>query len=129
VIVVSGFVGCYEDGSPTLLGRGGSDATALFLADELNAVECRLIKDVDGLYPEDPAQHTGLRPFAEASWDTAMSCCGPLIQQKAVRFARMKNRPFRICALDSHGGTLIGTSTDRFAGDELSTITQKEVSP
>jgi homoserine dehydrogenase len=127
VIVVSGFVGCYEDGSPTLLGRGGSDATALFLAHELNAAECRLIKDVDGLYPEDPALKCGQQPFAEASWDTAMLCCGPLIQEKAVRYARSKNLPFRICALASRGGTWIGSPHDRFTGDKTSKPSQKEV--
>src|SRR5438270_2555959 len=55
VAVAPGFVGRAEDGSTSLLGRGGSDLTALFLAQRLGAEHCRLIKDVDGLYEYDPA--------------------------------------------------------------------------
>ena len=49
VVIVPGFSGRRADGSPALLGRGGSDLTALFLAHGLKAEECRLLKDVDGL--------------------------------------------------------------------------------
>ncbi len=118
VIVVSGFVGCFEDNSPALLGRGGSDATALFLASALDATECRLVKDVDGLYPEDPALAGDLRPFVEARWDTALACCGPLIQEKAIRYAQSRNRPFRVCTVASRSGTWIGTTRDRFDRSE-----------
>lgn len=118
VVVVSGFVGRYEDGSPTLLGRGGSDTTALFLAHALDACECRLVKDVDGLYPEDPAHKKGQRPYAEATWQTALARCGALLQEKALRYAQSRGRPFRVCALAGRGGTWIGADRDRFAGTE-----------
>ena len=50
VCVVPGFVGRTRRGVPSLLGRGGSDLTALFLGQRLGATRCRLIKDVKGLY-------------------------------------------------------------------------------
>jgi homoserine dehydrogenase len=53
VVVVSGFGGVDQSGSPTLLGRGGSDLTALFLAERLDA-RCVLVKDTDGLFEFDP---------------------------------------------------------------------------
>src|SRR5215218_131446 len=54
VVVLPGFVGRDADGGTTLLGRGGSDLTALFLAERLEG-RCVLVKDVDGLYTADPA--------------------------------------------------------------------------
>src|SRR5688572_29172880 len=50
VVVVPGFVALGGDGAPVLLGRGGSDLTAIFLGARLGARRVRLIKDVDGLY-------------------------------------------------------------------------------
>ena len=58
VVVLPGFVGQAQTGQTTLLGRGGSDLTALFLAKSLGGY-CRLIKDVDGLYTSDPNSKTG----------------------------------------------------------------------
>ena len=61
VVVLSGFVGCDSEGRTSLLGRGGSDLTALFVAHRLGADTCRLIKDVDGLYEWDPSVGEGAR--------------------------------------------------------------------
>lgn len=44
VVVLPGFVGRGDNGDTTLLGRGGSDLTALFLAHRLGA-RCVLVKD------------------------------------------------------------------------------------
>jgi len=54
VPVVPGFQGIRADGELVTLGRGGSDVTAVFLASELSARECHLVKDVDGIYDQDP---------------------------------------------------------------------------
>ena len=69
VAVVPGFAGIDARGRTVLLGRGGSDLSALFLAHALGA-RCRLLKDVDGLYEWDPAR-PGPRPrrYATAKWD------------------------------------------------------------
>src|SRR5688572_26683553 len=56
VVIVSGFTGINGDGDLTLLGRGGTDYTALFLAQQL-AAECVLLKDVDDLYESNPSNN------------------------------------------------------------------------
>ncbi|WP_457920410.1 amino acid kinase family protein, partial [Ligilactobacillus murinus] len=38
----------------TTLGRGGSDTTAVALAAAMNADECEIYSDVDGVYTADP---------------------------------------------------------------------------
>ena len=84
VVVLPGFVGRGEQGDTTLLGRGGSDFSALFLAHHLRA-NCILIKDVEGLYTSDPAGQTvrGSR-FEQASYETALRLGGSVVQHKAV---------------------------------------------
>ena len=96
VLVLPGFFAAHAEGGLALLGRGGSDLTALFLASELRC-RCLLLKDVDGLYESDPTEaSTGSaaretktpRRFALADYATAEERAGPLLQAKALRFAR-----------------------------------------
>jgi aspartate kinase len=54
VVVVAGFQGVDEHGNITTLGRGGSDTTGVALAAALNAEECQIYTDVDGVYTTDP---------------------------------------------------------------------------
>ncbi|WP_104401344.1 aspartate kinase [Vibrio penaeicida] len=54
VVIVAGFQGVSESGNITTLGRGGSDTTAVALAGALNAAECQIFTDVDGIYTCDP---------------------------------------------------------------------------
>jgi len=52
--VVCGFLGRDEHGNITTLGRGGSDITALLIANCLEADEVILVKDTDGVLSADP---------------------------------------------------------------------------
>lgn len=117
VVVAPGFVGVDASGAFTLLGRGGSDLTALFLADALDAAECRLVKDVDGLYPGDP-KALGGRPFAKASWEEVIRIGGRVVQAKAARFARERRRAFRIAAPGGEG-TRVGEHARGSAAAEV----------
>jgi homoserine dehydrogenase len=117
VVIVSGFVGVNDNGDLTLLGRGGTDFTALFLALELGA-ECRLIKDVDGLYDQDPAIATDARRFACASFQTALQLGGTFVQPKAVGYAERNGVEFEIASFGSHTCTTVGNFADQFAANE-----------
>ncbi len=114
VVVVSGFAGVNDEGDLTLLGRGGSDYTALFLAQQLDA-RCVLIKDVDGLYESDPAN--GNRPprFAQASYDTTLRCGTKLVQEKALHFTEKHGLHFEIAGFGFEYGTAIGAFNDVLA--------------
>src|SRR5881227_3512889 len=54
VPVVAGFQGVTEELEITTLGRGGSDTTAVALAAALDAAECEIYTDVDGILTADP---------------------------------------------------------------------------
>jgi homoserine dehydrogenase len=109
VVVVPGFVGVGEDQNLTLLGRGGSDLTALFISAELGNTHCRLIKDVDGLYERDPAI-PGPRPrrYRSLSWDQALTLDGGIVQHKAVRLARERRLSFEVGSFQREDVSTIG---------------------
>ena len=52
--IITGFQGITEGGDITTLGRGGSDATAVAIAAQINANRCDIYTDVDGIFTTDP---------------------------------------------------------------------------
>ncbi|MBL8962704.1 MAG: aspartate-semialdehyde dehydrogenase [Phycisphaeraceae bacterium] len=115
VVIVPGFVGIDGDGQFALLGRGGSDLTALFLAAELSASRCRLIKDVDGLYERDPALPSPTpRRYRTASWESALTLDGGIIQHKAVLLARSRGLAFEVGAFHRADATTVGPRADEY---------------
>ena len=113
VVVLPGFVGKDRSGKTTLLGRGGSDLTALFLAQRL-AGTCRLIKDVDGLYTSDPnaGTETSAARFVRVSYATAARIGGAVVQRKALDFAERHRLRFVVSSAGSDRATEVGPYTD-----------------
>jgi len=114
VAVVPGFAARDAAGATCVLGRGGSDLTALFLASGLAGARCHLVKDVDGLYESDPAR-TGPPPrrFARATWDEVLRLDGTIVQHKAVRFARSSGVEFAVGRLGGCTPTVVGSGPSR----------------
>jgi homoserine dehydrogenase len=119
VVVLPGFVGKGPGGKTSLLGRGGSDLTALFVAHRLGAV-CRLIKDTDGLYTSDPNSTTtpSATRFLRVSYATAARVGGGVVQPKAIDFAERHRLTFIVSGLGSSRATEIGPCTDAIAFSE-----------
>jgi len=113
VVVLPGFVGRDRSGKTTLLGRGGSDLTALFLAQRLGAA-CRLIKDVDGLYTSDPNAQSGTSAarFVRVSYATAARVGGAVVQLKAIDFAERDRLRFTVSSIGSSRTTEVGPHAD-----------------
>jgi len=113
VVVIPGFVGRDERNQTTLLGRGGSDLSALFIAHRLGA-ECRLLKDVDGLYTSDPNSSIdrGADRFERVSYESTLRIGGAVVQRKAVEFAQAHRLRFFISTIDSQFETQVGPFDD-----------------
>jgi len=108
VTVMPGFYALAEGSGIALLGRGGSDLTAVYLAERLRA-RCVLVKDVDGLYEADPAQGSRRpRRFERAHYDDALRLGGELIQGKAIEHARTAQQAIEIRAIGERAGTYLG---------------------
>jgi homoserine dehydrogenase len=114
VLVIPGFYGIDSEGRVALFGRGGSDLSALFLAAALGA-ECRLCKDVTGVYDTDPASSTLAHRFSALSWERAVQVAGPLIQPKALRYAQSRALAFEVGRPNAAGCTRVGHMRDEWA--------------
>jgi homoserine dehydrogenase len=113
--VVPGFYGRGPDGKIYLLGRGGSDLTALHLAHSLGAV-CRLLKNVDGVYDEDPRTPSrSARRYAQLHYDDALALQARVVQEKALRFAREHGLTFEVAAPGGERSTRVGPLPTRLA--------------
>ena len=69
--VTQGFIGATADGTPTTLGRGGSDFSAALLGAAVSARRVEVWTDVSGLMTADPRIVPGARTLAEASYEEA----------------------------------------------------------
>lgn len=109
VVIVPGFGAVGPNGRVVLLGRGGSDLTAVFLAAELGLKRARLVKDVDGLYDRDPASASGkpLR-FRRASWDDARRHGGALVQHDAIDLGQARSVEIEVAAIGRSDCTVVG---------------------
>jgi homoserine dehydrogenase len=127
VVVLPGFVGRGRHGETTLLGRGGSDLTALFLAHQLHC-HCRLVKDVDGLYTADPNAITGkhAKRFAQISYVTARKIGGDVVQLKTIDFAERHGLSFTVSNVGSTGITEVGPFQDYIEIDEIVLFNEAE---
>jgi len=108
VAVIPGFVARDRLGRVALLGRGGSDLSALFLAKQLDA-RCRLIKDVDGIYNSDPATCSGAQRFDEVKFADALAIAGKVVQQKAIAFGKKTGVQFEVAGLGESHATVVGS--------------------
>ena len=91
VPVVGGSQGVSVDRDVTFLGRGGSDTTAVALAEALEADVCELYTDVSGVFTADPRLVPDARKMHHISFDellemTAAGCPKPAM--RSVEFAR-----------------------------------------
>jgi aspartate kinase len=70
--VVCGFLGKSKNGHITVLGRGGSDTTAFFLAKSLNANQAIIVTDVDGVMTSDPSKLENVKKLDKISVEEMM---------------------------------------------------------
>ena len=111
VPVVAGFQGVTNEGAISTLGRGGSDTTAVALAATLEADECQIYTDVDGVYTTDPRVVSNARRLNKITFEEMLemaSLGSKVLQIRAVEFAGKYGVPLRVLSTFEEGpGTLI----------------------
>ena len=112
VCVVAGFQGVDEHGDITTLGRGGSDTTGVALAAALNADECQIFTDVDGVYTTDPRMVPEARRLKSITFEEMLemaSLGSKVLQIRSVEFAGKYKVKLRVLSsFEEDGeGTLI----------------------
>lgn len=98
VAVVGGAQGVSTDYDVTFLGRGGSDTTAVALAQALGGV-CELYTDVTGVFTTDPRVVPEARLIDRISFDEMLEMCAagcPKPAMRAVEYARTHGVPLHV---------------------------------
>ena len=126
VVVITGFQGIDGEGSITTLGRGGSDTSAVAVAAALNAEECLIYTDVDGVYTTDPRIVAEARRLERITFEEMLemaSLGSKVLQIRSVEFAgkyKVKTRvlssltdPEMDLATEAQSGTLITYEEDK----------------
>jgi homoserine dehydrogenase len=107
VVVVPGFTAGHEEYGVVTLGRGGTDLSAVFFAARLDAHRVRLIKDVDGVYAEDPARNPLAERYSELGYAEAAEASAGLIQPKAIHAAEAEDVLIEVASLGAAEATTI----------------------
>jgi aspartate kinase len=122
IAVVAGFQGVDEDNNITTLGRGGSDTSAVALAAALNADQCDIYTDVDGVYTTDPNICNKARRLDKISYDEMLEMAmtgAKVLQPRSVEMAKKYNVPVYVkSTFSDKGGTLV-TKEDKDMEKEI----------
>ena len=111
--VVAGFQGIDATGDVTTFGRGGSDTTAVAIAAAINADECQIYTDVEGVYTADPRMVESARRLDVITFEEMLelaSLGAKVLHSRSVEFVGKYGVPLRVLSSFSDGpGTLITT--------------------
>jgi aspartate kinase len=111
IVVVAGFQGVDKDNNITTLGRGGSDTSAVALAAVLNADQCDIYTDVDGVYTTDPNICNKARRLDKISYDEMLEMAitgAKVLQPRSVEMAKKYDVHVYVkSTFSDEGGTLV----------------------
>ena len=111
--IVAGFQGIDAHGNMTTFGRGGSDTTAVAVAAAIEADECRIYTDVDGVYTADPRIVEEASMLDVVTFEEMLelaSLGSKVLHPRSVEFAGKYGVPLRVLSSFGEGdGTLITT--------------------
>jgi len=101
IVIVAGFQGVTSEMDIATLGRGGSDTTAVALAVSLEAKECQIYTDVEGVYTADPRivpEATKLKKVGYEEMLELASYGAKVIHPRAVELGSLHNVPILVAS-------------------------------
>ncbi len=111
IAVIAGFQGVDQGGNITTLGRGGSDTSAVAVAAAIDADECDIFTDVDGVYTTDPNVCPSARKIDRISYEEMLelaSLGAKVLQIRSVEIAMKYNVPVHVrSSFNDQPGTLV----------------------
>ena len=99
IVIAAGFQGIDEEFNITTLGRGGSDTTAVALAAVLDADQCEIYTDVDGVYTTDPRILPEARLCSQVSYDEMLelaSLGAGVMHSRSIEFGKKFDVPIKV---------------------------------
>jgi len=111
IVIVAGFQGITEEMDTTTLGRGGSDTTAVALAASLDAKECQIFTDVEGVHTADPRLVPEARKLADIGYEEMLELAtygAKVMHPRAVELGELYKIPILVASsFTGNPGTLI----------------------
>ncbi len=130
IVIIAGFQGIDISGEITTLGRGASDTTAAALAAVLDADQCEIYTDVDGVYTADPRIVPQARKIDQISYDVMleMAAAGAsVMHSRAIVFGKKYGVPIHVRSSMTDGkGTMIMNETSGMEEIVVEGVTLKE---
>lgn len=129
IVIVSGFQGINKNKDITTLGRGGSDTTAVALAAALQAEQCYIYSDVDGIYTADPNKVDNTRKLKNISYDEMISLSdegAKVLHNRCVEIGEKYNVPIITeSTFNNKAGTIINHNLESTG---VKSIVKKDIS-
>ena len=117
IVIVAGFQGINKDDDITTLGRGGSDLSAVALAQTLKAKVCEIYTNVNGIYTTDPRIVKQAQKIKTITFDEMLemaSLGAQVMQVRSIEVAKRFNIPIHVRSSFSKGeGTMIVKKTSK----------------
>lgn len=130
VVIVAGFQGISSGMDITTLGRGGSDTSAVALAAALNARQCQIFTDVDGIYTADPRIVPKARKLAEIGYEEMLelSNYGFKMHPRSIELGSIYKMPILVrSSCSPASGTLIHQTEPNKSTGVCGIATDKDV--
>lgn len=129
IVIIAGFQGFNENLDITTLGRGGSDTSAIAIAAALNAKECYIFSDVDGVYTADPNKVEDAKKLSALSYSEMMEISSEGAKVLHNRCAEIGDK-FKIpiitkSTFNNKAGTII---TDIIEENTIKSVVKKDIS-
>ncbi|MCQ9208315.1 MAG: aspartate kinase, partial [Omnitrophica bacterium] len=127
IVIVAGFQGVDLSKEITTLGRGGSDLTAVALAQALKAKSCEIYTDVEGIYTADPRFVSRARKLESISYDEMLEMASlgvQVLQTRCVELAKRFDIPIVVrSSFTDKGGTMISPEVKAMEKVVVSAVT------
>jgi aspartate kinase len=126
IAVVAGFQGVDAAGNLTTLGRGGSDTSAVAVAAAIDADECEIYTDVDGVYTTDPNVCPSARKIDRISYEEMLelaSLGAKVLQIRSVEIAMKYSVPIHVrSSFNDQPGTIVTKEDSTLEGVVVSGV-------
>jgi diaminopimelate decarboxylase/aspartate kinase len=123
VVLTQGFIASDAAGDTVLLGRGGSDTSAAYLAAKLAAMRLEIWTDVPGMFSANPRSTPQARLLRSLHYDEAQeiaSSGAKVLHPRCILPAKMQRIPIAIYATQSPA--LEGTHVSADGGDGVAQV-------
>ena len=132
ILITQGFIASDEDGNTVLLGRGGSDTSAAYLAAKLRAQRLEIWTDVPGMFSADPRFTPSARLLRALHYDEAQEIAtsgAKVLHPRCILPVRQYRIPLHVYATQAPEleGTVLGAEGTEGGAQVKAVCTKKGI--